>query len=97
MSHDEQLSQNFYGCWTDGLNNALHDDNILLSGQEAYEIVVRAFGRKLSIDEFLMLTEADFLKLRDAARSFLENPIFEVSHMKSGFENTTRYWNGPSH
>lgn len=83
---------NLYTTWGRGFANAL-DGICLPSGQDAYEIVVSAFGHELTLNEFHALGDSDFARLSEAANSWLEISRIEPQHMRSEVEYVC--WNWP--
>lgn len=82
---------NLYSTWGDGFVNAI-SDFYLPSGQDAYEVVIAAFGRELTLANFHALGADDFIRLSDAANAWLEIDRVEPSHMREAVEYLCRHW-----
>lgn len=74
-----------YASWGDAFLEAV-EGICFPSGQDAYEVVVTAFDRALSLEEFHSLAEDDFVRLRDAAGSVLESDRIETAHMRKAVQ-----------
>jgi hypothetical protein len=82
----------FYTTWGREFANALSPVAPGLCGQDGYEVLARAFGVEPSREAFMRLAERDFIRLRDAARTYLELTTIELSHIKEAVEATQFHW-----
>ena len=80
-----------YTTWGRGFANAL-DGICLPSGQDAYEVVVSAFGRDLMREDFHALGDSDFVRLSEAANSWLETDRIEAHHMRDAVAYLCKNW-----
>lgn len=77
--------------WTDELNAALEPLGIQLSGADAASIL--SLPKHGSVLEKLRaLTEAEILRMADAANEYCETDKIHASHIRTAVQETTRHW-----
>ena len=74
-----------YASWGRAVANSIGDIH-LPSGQDAYEIVVSAYDRELTCEDFHALQDTDFARLSDAANKVCETDRISPVHMREAVE-----------
>lgn len=90
----DEIDNDLLTTWGRAFAGAIRELDLEVCGQDATEVWQAALGDLPSRARLGALTEDDILRLRDAARAWLEDERIETFHLALAIKETLWHWGG---